>query len=112
MCGLPSQSGPDDAELRAASWLISPFCWYMNSHSIETTTIEVTTGRKYTVRKKLTPVDLDVDQQRQHQAQAGLHRHDEDGEEDGVAQRLPEHRVAEQPGEVVDADELRPAAGR
>ena len=27
----------------------------MNIHSIEMTTIEVTTGRKYTVRKKLTP---------------------------------------------------------
>jgi hypothetical protein len=27
----------------------------MNSHSSDTTTMEVTTGRKYTVRKKLTP---------------------------------------------------------
>ena len=30
----------------ASKPLISPSGWYMNSHSIETTTIEVTTGRK------------------------------------------------------------------
>ena len=44
--GLPSQSGPLDAERGAGRALISPLGWYMNSHSIETTTIEVTTGRK------------------------------------------------------------------
>src|SRR6478752_9672980 len=53
--GLPSQSGPV-MPICASNWLISPSCRYMNSHSIEMTTIDVTTGRKYTVRKKLTPL--------------------------------------------------------
>src|SRR6478609_5500588 len=53
--GLPSQSGPL-IPICASNWLISPSWRYMNIHSIEMTTIEVTTGRKYTVRKKLTPL--------------------------------------------------------
>src|SRR6478752_3582971 len=53
--GLPSQSGPV-MPICASNWLISPSCRYMNSHSIEMTTMDVTTGRKYTVRKKLTPL--------------------------------------------------------
>src|SRR6478672_4330301 len=53
--GLPSQSGPLKP-ICASNWLIRPSWRYMNSHSIEMTTIEVTTGRKYTVRKKLTPL--------------------------------------------------------
>src|SRR6478736_1070381 len=52
--GSPSQSGPWMPNF-ASTWLMSPFGWYMNSHSIDTTTIEVTTGRKYTVRKKFVP---------------------------------------------------------
>ena len=43
--GLPSQSGPWMPK-RARTALIRPSGWYMNSHSMETTTIEVTTGRK------------------------------------------------------------------
>src|SRR6478735_5137118 len=52
--GLPSQSGPSMPNT-ARKLLINPLGWYSNFHNRETTTIEVTTGRKYTVRKKLTP---------------------------------------------------------
>src|SRR6478735_6734417 len=50
--GLPSQSVPWMAppDTARSTELISPSGWYMNCHSMETTTIEVTTGRKYTVR--------------------------------------------------------------
>ena len=44
-CGSPSQSGPWMPTL-ARRALIRPLGWYMNIHSMETTTIEVTTGRK------------------------------------------------------------------
>ena len=50
--------------------MIRPFCWYRNSHSIDTTTIEVTTGRKYTVRKKLTPRILTLTSKASPSAQA------------------------------------------
>ena len=71
---------------------MSPFGWYMNSHSIDTTTIEVTTGRKYTVRKKLTPRILTLISSARPSAKRRLERHDDDREEDRVAQRLPERR--------------------
>ena len=83
----------------------------MNSHSIEMTTIDVTTGRKYTVRKKLTPLTFTLISRASSQRQAGLERDHEDREQDGVAQRLPEHRVTEQPGEVVEPTNLRALRG-
>ncbi len=43
--GLPSQSGPW-TPIRASRALMRPSGWYMNSHGMETTTMEVTTGRK------------------------------------------------------------------
>jgi hypothetical protein len=55
--GLFSQSVPWTT-LKLSVWsmlLTSPSGWYMKRHRMDTTTIEVTTGTKYIVRKKLTP---------------------------------------------------------
>src|SRR3954451_9733513 len=40
---------------RTSTWLSSPSSWYKNFHSSEITTIDVTTGTKYIVRKKFVP---------------------------------------------------------
>src|SRR4051812_29203473 len=40
---------------RTSTWLSSPSSWYRNFHSSEITTMDVTTGTKYIVRKKLVP---------------------------------------------------------
>src|SRR6478609_6069411 len=37
------------------TWLTRPSGWYMNRQRIDTTTIDVTTGMKYNVRKKFDP---------------------------------------------------------
>jgi hypothetical protein len=55
--GLFSQSVPwITLKVSVCSMLLtSPSGWYMKRQRIDTTTIEVTTGTKYRVRKKLTP---------------------------------------------------------
>lgn len=52
--GSPNQSGPE-IPILASNALSRPSGWYMKSHSMETTTMEVTMGRKKTVRKKFKP---------------------------------------------------------
>ena len=55
--GLFSQSAPCSAPNVTVSMneLISPVGWYMNFQRIDTTTIDVTTGMKKTIRKNVTP---------------------------------------------------------
>ncbi len=54
------------------------------------------------------PAHAAVDEHRQQQPEAGLHRHDDEREDDGVADRLHEHRVGgEGADEVVEPDEAR-----
>ena len=50
--------------------LTSPSRRYMKRHRIETTTIEVTTGTKYRVRKKFVARALSVHQEREQQCEA------------------------------------------
>jgi hypothetical protein len=79
------------------------------SQSVPWTTLKVAVCSrftKYRVRKKLTPRILALTSRASSSANPDCKGHDHDRAVEGVAQRLPERRVAEQPGEVLEPDDL------
>ena len=95
--GSPSQSGwgASSPSARSSHWLMSPasVC-RIRPQTAETTTIDVTTGEKNTVRRTTRPRNGRFTPQRHAEGQCRLKWHHEQREKEGVGDGAQELRVA------------------
>ena len=66
----------------------------MNFHRIDTTTIDVTTGKEEDGPEEVRAAHLPLTSSARSSAEAGLDGHHHQGEHERVQQRPPEHGVA------------------